>query len=244
MAGRVRVVRRVGFLLVAMVVAVVATAGPASAHAVLERSDPTQGASLQNAPSRVVLTFSESVQVDARSITVISATGQRVDAGNVQHGQSGNQVVAGLRSGLANGTYVVSWHVISADSHPVSGGFYFGVGVTPDATAATAVSTSGGGSTVVGVLASISRFVAFIGLSVLLGAGFFLLALWPAGLGRVGPRRLLWAGWGSTLGAAVAALLVQGPYGAGLGLSALARWDPLSTTLHGRFGHLLLLRIL
>ncbi len=243
-AGRVRVVRRVGFLLVAMVVAVVATAGPASAHAVLERSDPTQGASLQNAPSRVVLTFSESVQVDARSITVISATGQRVDAGNVQHGQSGNQVVAGLRSGLANGTYVVSWHVISADSHPVSGGFYFGVGVTPDATAATAVSTSGGGSTVVGVLASISRFVAFIGLSVLLGAGFFLLALWPAGLGRVGPRRLLWAGWGSTLGAAVAALLVQGPYGAGLGLSALARWDPLSTTLHGRFGHLLLLRIL
>ncbi len=235
--------RRLGFLLVAVVAALIATAGPASAHAVLDRSDPVAGATLTVPPSQVTLAFSESVTTDARSITVISPTGQRVDAGDVRHGQTGSQVVAGLSADLGRGTYVVSWHVISADSHPVSGSFFFGVGVAPDASAAASVSTRSG-SAAVSVLAGVVRFGAFAGLSVLLGAGFFLLALWPAGLRQLGPRRLLWAGWGVTLAAAVGLLLVQGPYGAGQGLSALARWAPLSTTLHTRFGHLVLLRIL
>ncbi len=236
--------RRVGFLLAAMFVAVVVTAAPASAHAVLERSDPVGGATREIPPSRVVLTFSESVTVNAGSITVISASGRRVDDGGARHGQGGNEAVVGLRPGLGNGTYVVSWHVVSADSHPVSGGFFFGVGVAPDAAAAASVSTGAHGSVVVGVLAGVARFAAFAGLTVLVGAGLFLLLLWPAGLGLSAPRRLLWTGWGVTLGAAVALLLLQGPYGAGQGLSAIARWDPLSTTLHGRYGHLVLLRIL
>ncbi len=236
--------RRVGFLFAAMLVAVVVTAAPASAHAVLERSDPAGGATRATPPSRVVLTFSESVTVNAGSITVISSSGQRVDDGAARHGQTGNEAVVGLRPGLGNGTYVVSWHAVSADSHPVSGGFFFGVGVAPDAAAAASVSTGARGSAVVGVLAGVARFAAFAGLAVLVGAGFFLLALWPAGVGLPGPRRLLWTGWGVTLGASVALLLLQGPYGGGQGLSALARWDPLSTTLHGRYGHLVLLRIL
>ncbi|WP_322752852.1 copper resistance protein CopC [Frankia sp. Cas3] len=239
----VRIIRRVGFLLVALVAVLVATAGPASAHAVLDRSDPVGGSTLAAPPSAVMLSFSESVTTDPRSITVISAAGKRVDSGDVRHGQAGNQVVVGLPAGLARGTYVVSWHVISADSHPVAGGFIFGVGVAPDAAAAAAVSTNSG-SAGVSVLAGVIRFVAFAGLSVLLGAGFFLVALWPAGLQRTGPSRLLWTGWGVTLAGAVGLLLVQGPYGAGQGLSALTQWAPLSTTLHTRFGHLVLLRIL
>ncbi len=239
----VRIIRRVGVLLVALVAVLVATAGPASAHAVLDRSDPVGGSTLATPPSAVTLSFSESVTTDPRSITVISAAGKRVDSGDVRHGQAGSQVVVGLPAGLERGTYVVSWHVISADSHPVSGGFLFGVGVAPDAAAASAVSTSSG-SAGVSVLAGVVRFVAFAGLSVLLGAGFFLLTLWPAGLHRPGPNRLLWTGWGVTLAGAVGLLLVQGPYGAGQGMSALAQWAPLSTTLHTRFGHLVLLRIL
>ncbi|AEH11703.1 copper resistance protein CopC [Candidatus Protofrankia datiscae] len=238
-----RAARRVGFLLAAMLVAVVGTAVPASAHAVLEGSDPAGGSSQPAAPSRVTLTFSESVTVNAGSITVISASGQRVDDGAARHGQAGNEAVVGIRSGLDNGTYVVSWHVVSADSHPVSGGFFFGVGVVPDASAAASVSTTRG-SVVVGVLAGVARFAAFAGLAVLVGAGLFLLALWPAGLGLPGPRRLLWAGWGVTFGSSVALLLLQGPYGAGQGLSALFRWDALSATLYGRYGHLVLLRTL
>ncbi len=227
-----------------MLVAVVGTAVPASAHAVLEGSDPAGGSSQPAAPSRVTLTFSESVTVNAGSITVISASGQRVDDGAARHGQAGNEAVVGIRPGIDNGTYVVSWHVVSADSHPVSGGFFFGVGVAPDAAAAASVPTTARGSVVVGVLAGVARFAAFAGLAVLVGAGLFLLALWPAGLGLPGPRRLLWAGWGATFGSSVALLLLQGPYGAGQGLSALFRWDALSATLHGRYGHLVLLRIL
>jgi copper transport protein len=226
-----------------MIITVVVLAGPASAHAVLERSDPFGGQALTTVPARVTLTFSESVTTDAGSIRVISATGNRVDAGDTHRGQAGNQVVVGLAAGLDRGTYVVSWHVISADSHPVSGGFSFGVGQAPDAAPAAAGSTAAG-ATAVSVLAGMARFTAFAATAVLLGAGAFLLVIWPVGLERVGLRRLLWTGWGATLAAAVGLLLLQGPYGAAQGLSAVTRWAPLSTTLHSRFGHLVLLRIL
>jgi copper transport protein len=44
--------------------------------------------------------------------------------------------------------------------------------------------------------------------------------------------------------AAIALLLLQGPYAGGSGLSSALRWEPLSITLGDRFGRLLLVRIL
>ena len=54
--------------------------------------------------------------------------GQRVDLGNVQvpPGHS-DELQVGLKA-LPPGTYKVSWHVVSVDTHPTEGSFTFQVG--------------------------------------------------------------------------------------------------------------------
>ena len=46
-------------------------------------------------------------------------------------------VAVRLRAGLRDGGYTATYRVVSADSHPVSGGFVFGVGEGGAAPAAT-----------------------------------------------------------------------------------------------------------
>ena len=50
------------------------------------------------------------------------------DRGNSRSGTNARDVVVDLEDGLADGTYIVTWRVISADSHPIHGGFVFSIG--------------------------------------------------------------------------------------------------------------------
>ncbi|MFV2009761.1 MULTISPECIES: copper resistance protein CopC [unclassified Micromonospora] len=102
-----------------------AGAGPATAHATLLANDPADGALLAEAPPSVTLTFDEPVQVRTEGVQVLDAAGSIVDA---TARSVDSTVVVDLPTGLADGTYVVSWRVISADSHPVAGGFSFAIG--------------------------------------------------------------------------------------------------------------------
>ncbi|MFY1654847.1 copper resistance protein CopC [Solwaraspora sp. WMMB762] len=104
---------------------VLAGAGPAAAHATLLANDPADGALLAEAPPSVTLTFDEPVQVRTEGVQVLDAAGSTVD---VTARSVDSTVVVDLPTGLADGTYVVSWRVISADSHPVAGGFSFAIG--------------------------------------------------------------------------------------------------------------------
>ena len=54
----------------AAIALVIAVAGPASAHARLERSDPTDGTVVAVAPNQVAAEFDESVGVSADSLRV------------------------------------------------------------------------------------------------------------------------------------------------------------------------------
>lgn len=217
---------------------------PAWAHAILERATPAGGTAAATSPKNVTLGFSESVRADSTSIRVIDARGTRVDTGGAHGGPTAAQVSIALKPDLPTGTYLVSWHVISEDSHPVAGGFAFGIGRAPTASEAAAANAAQTGSPVTGFVFGVARLVAFGGMAVLLGAGFFLLVLWPAGLRRQGPRRLLVAGWVAAFVGAAACLFLQGPYGDDLGLSALFRWSPLGSTLADRYGKLTLIRLL
>ncbi|HLI73716.1 MAG TPA: copper resistance CopC family protein, partial [Acidimicrobiales bacterium] len=115
--------RRLGkWLAVAVVpvLVVLGAAGPASAHAYLESSQPGTSAVLTSPPRQVVLHFDEPVEIDFGSIRVLGPTGGRVDEGGTHHLPGDDSSVAiALPAGLAKGTYVVAWRVISADSHPV-----------------------------------------------------------------------------------------------------------------------------
>ena len=121
---------RLLLVVVALLGALFAAAAPASAHAALLGSDPSDGAVVARAPGDIALTFSEQVAMDDESIRVLDPKGNRADTGHLRNFPSGRTVTYGvnLRPGLANGTYTVAWQAISADSHPVSGAFTFSIG--------------------------------------------------------------------------------------------------------------------
>lgn len=116
--------RIVGVLLAA-VVALVATIAPVRAHAVLVEARPADGTTLWVAPREVVLRFSETVVPVA--VRVLSAEGRSI-AGQAQLRAEGETLRLMLPAGLTDGVYVTSYRVISADSHPVSGSVTFVVG--------------------------------------------------------------------------------------------------------------------
>ena len=124
-------------LILAAVFALIA-AGPANAHAVLEGTTPERGAQLDTAPGQVVLRFSEPVEIALGSVRVYDARGREVQAGAATHPRGGDRWVAvRLQPGLPDGGYTVTYRVVSADSHPVSGGFVFSVGAGGPAAATT-----------------------------------------------------------------------------------------------------------
>src|SRR4029077_4055427 len=146
-------------------VAVAGWAAPAFAHAVLQSTDPPSGAVLQKSPGMVALHFNEDVEVQFGAVRVFNANGKRVDTGNADHPRGDARAVAtNVPGDLPSGGYVVTWRIISADSHPVHGAFTFQVGAGGAASAeasktqATRLLASGAGSRTVGVLFGIVRF--------------------------------------------------------------------------------------
>ena len=132
--------RRLGVLLFGIVVAVLVPAGTASAHAeLLDVGLPTVPSSPKRRP-RAVLRFSEQVSLTGGSAAVLDDTGaparQRPSVVDVN-------VVIPLDGGLGDGTYTISWSVISTDSHRISGASVFHVGA-PSAGGPVDVASSGG----------------------------------------------------------------------------------------------------
>lgn len=100
--------------------------GTAAAHASVVTTDPIDDSVSTSPPSRVSITFTESVTISAGGLLVRDGRGERVDDDTAD--ARGSVISTGLRPDLPNGTYVVTYRVLSADGHPVSGSFLFGVG--------------------------------------------------------------------------------------------------------------------
>jgi methionine-rich copper-binding protein CopC len=99
--------------------------GAASAHAFLDHAEPRVGNKVGTPPHQVTLWFTQKLEPAFSGVTVTNAAGQRVDTGKPRI--SGNQMSVSLRSG-GSGTYHVSWHVLSADTHKTQGSFTFQIG--------------------------------------------------------------------------------------------------------------------
>ena len=118
--------RRIMIALVAGVV--VAGASPTWAHAFLDHATPAVGSAVPASPPTVTLWFTQDLEPAFSSVTVTNEAGQRVDLGNAQIPQgSPAELQIGLKP-LPSGTYLVSWHVVSVDTHPTEGTFTFEVG--------------------------------------------------------------------------------------------------------------------
>ncbi|MEU4653574.1 copper resistance protein CopC [Streptomyces sp. NPDC023723] len=202
-------VRNLVLLLLATAGALLAGAAPAAAHAALTGSDPRQGAVVDQAPARVSLTFSESVSLGDDALRVLDPKGARVDDGKPAN-VSGTTYGVALHSGLPDGTYTVTYQVVSADSHPVSGAFTFSIGAPSKTSVSAAGQEAGGG--VVGWLYGLGRYTAYAGFAVLVGGAAFVLACWPRGSGVRTVQRLVVSGWLALTAATLAMLLLRGSY--------------------------------
>jgi copper transport protein len=171
-------------LALALGVAAALTPAAAQAHAVLERTAPERGAALAAQPVRVAFFFNEPVESELASLRVFDSSGNEVQSGPVlRPAGSGSAVAVALEPNLPDGGYTATYRLISADSHPVSGGFVFSIG-KPDAGGAPLselLADQSGLGTDSAALVAI-RWVGYASTAIVVGCLLFLLIVWaPAG---------------------------------------------------------------
>jgi copper transport protein len=225
-------------LLIGFFAVVLGPAAPASAHAALANSDPANGTIVPDAPNKITLNFTESVQLLNGKIQVLAPDGSRADQGEPT--ADGSTVTIPLRSGGGRGTYLVSYRVISADSHPVGGSITYSVGAASATPTATVDDETV--DPVVRAIIPVGKYLGYAGLVLLVGPVLVLALLWPHRLSRRGPGRLVWTGLGLVAFSTLLAIWLQAPYSTGSGLFDVRVGD-LRDVLGSTFGAIMLVRL-
>jgi copper transport protein len=218
--------------------ALVLSAHPARAHAELLETTPHDGAVLAASPGRATLRFNEGVTPTPRSVLMLDWTGRRIPIGAPT--ARDDTVTARLPANLAKGTYVVSWRVISADSHPASGAFRFSVG---QPTAGGVRTDHATGTSVKPIVHGIGRILAFLGMAIALGGAVFVGTLWRTGRAHERARRVVWAGIAALAVGTVVVFVAQGPETTGEPMSTAFDAGVLRLTASTWFGQALLIRL-
>ncbi|MEU7098592.1 copper resistance protein CopC [Streptomyces longwoodensis] len=233
--------RTLVLLFLAAVAALLVGAGPAAAHAALTGSDPAQGTVVDTAPTQVSLTFSEKVATTDGSLRVLDPKGKRVDTGKPAN-VSGTTYAVQLHAGLPDGTYTVTYQVVSEDSHPVSGAYTFSIGAPSRTSVPVSGQEVGGG--VVGGLYGFGRYLSYAGYIVLVGGAAFVLACWPRGTSVRAVQRLVVSGWLALTAATLSLLLLRGSYTGSGKVADIFDLDLLGDVLQTKTGAALVSRLL
>jgi methionine-rich copper-binding protein CopC len=99
----------------------------AFAHAFLDHATPAVGATVSGSPSELVLSFTQGV-VTAFSSVSVSGDGGSVPASKPVNDPSNQQIIhVRLGHALKPGSYTVTWHVLSVDTHRTEGSYRFTV---------------------------------------------------------------------------------------------------------------------
>ena len=96
-------------------------AGPARAHAHLEKSTPAEGTVLTRSPTTLEMTFSEPARLTALSIQKDQEPKQAIKS----LPNAAEETVRVALPALSPGAYTVSWRVVSPDGHVMSGALHF-----------------------------------------------------------------------------------------------------------------------
>ncbi len=103
------------------------SAGPALAHSFPKTAQPAAGSTVKNAPSEVVILFTEALEPKFSSLQVFDAQNHEVDTGNAHVDPSdAKRFSVGLKP-LPPGPYKVVWHATSVDTHKTQGSYTFTV---------------------------------------------------------------------------------------------------------------------
>ena len=239
-ARRAPAVRTLLAAFVLGLLAVLGLATPASAHAELAGTTPSRNSIVQQAPAQVVLTFTESITPVAGKVRVLAPDGSRADTGDPQ--VSGANLVIPLRQDGPQGTYLVTFRVISADSHPVAGAFTYSVGQVSTPPSDSDSGADASVSPVIRAAFPVARWIGYVGLVRLVGAVLVLTLLWPRRLERTGPIRFITIGAAAIAVSTVLELLLQVPYVSGGGLFD-ARGSDIQQVLSSQYGAAHLIRL-
>jgi methionine-rich copper-binding protein CopC len=114
--------------LIAATAAMVTLATAAHAHPLPKAANPAPNAALTTSPREIRITFSEGLIAKFSGLDVADQTGRKADIGPAGVDPSdGKVLVAAVRTPLAPGAYIVSWHAVGDDTHRVSGHYSFQV---------------------------------------------------------------------------------------------------------------------
>jgi methionine-rich copper-binding protein CopC len=103
-------------------------AGPALAHARLDRSEPKVGSSVDGSPAEVKIWFTDDVDLSGTTVEVLDASGNQVDKKDLHVDPKDNSIVAvSLPPHLPPGKYKVVWHALCPQHHKTKGDFSFEV---------------------------------------------------------------------------------------------------------------------
>ena len=100
----------------------------AFAHAQLQQAVPAVGGTVASSPQELRLRFSEGVEPRFTTVTLASESGTPVPLGRPST-EAADQALLTVRLGqtLPPGTYTVTWHAVSVDTHKTQGSFTFTV---------------------------------------------------------------------------------------------------------------------
>ena len=150
-----------------------------AAHALLIASDPGAGVTLSEPPSQVLLTFGEAPDPKLTTVRVLDSEGNDLAAGPVATVAGKPEQLRVPLKPLPDGVFTVAWRTVSAvDGHVAAGSFAFGVGVPPP-TGSSSGGTGEGNGASTSIAAIVARWVFFLGLIALFGAGFLGFAIQP-----------------------------------------------------------------
>lgn len=111
-------------------------AQPVSAHAGLVQAVPDANSELRESPAAVALTFNERLEEGLYYLRVYDSNKRRVTEQPAVLNEAHTVLTLQLPP-LEKGTYLTTYHVISADGHPVEGSYLFAVGQTLDTPSGT-----------------------------------------------------------------------------------------------------------
>lgn len=98
----------------------------AAAHAELIETTPADGATVMGTPDELVAVFDDELLVDASSLSIRNAQGERLAVGHVDPEEPTHLVIGDVPD-LAVGTYEMRWTAGTADGHVERGTWTFTV---------------------------------------------------------------------------------------------------------------------
>jgi hypothetical protein len=95
------------------------------AHAFLDHADPKVGSTVTHSPPVIKIWFTQELEPVFSTVEVQDAQGKQVDKMDVHLDDKDKTLLILSLPPLPDGTYTVTWHAVSVDTHRTQGHFEF-----------------------------------------------------------------------------------------------------------------------